>query len=80
MKAVFYYLKGKTMNNDDNLVNICPFCKSAKAEVYQTFDSNDQYIPPFYAVECNECHARGPESVTKTSAILLWNMAGNNGG
>lgn len=59
------------MNNDNNLINVCPFCKSEKAEVYQIDDC--------YAVECIECQARGPESVTEKSAILLWNMAGQNG-
>lgn len=40
-------------------INKCPFCKSAKVEVYDT-DFGDADGPLYWTVGCNHCGAQGP--------------------
>ena len=47
------------MKANNKGINNCPFCKSAKVEVYDT-DFGDEDGPLYWTVGCNDCGAQGP--------------------
>jgi len=43
----------------------CPFCGSMRITVWET--------PNIWTLECDKCHASGPEAKDEESALSAWN-------
>jgi len=46
----------------------CPFCKHEFSTIYAVEEE-------FWAVQCFNCHARGPKKSTTDEALKAWNFA-----